>query len=105
MVPDKIGVIRDRLLDGHDLVGPGPAGESLGAEPEPVAIDLLDAVGFEGALAIDDLFFDLEHEVTVFLHDALADPVAAVGLPGERARCRRPRSTAAEPVPGSWPDG
>ena len=100
-------MIREELdgpLDRQDLVGQRPAAEARGVQPEPGPVDLLDAVGFEPAFAINDLVFDFELEVPIFLHNALTDPTAVSRLLGKRTcRCDRRQSQRHDPDGRSTP--
>ena len=75
---DVVCEVLARSLDGDDLIGLGPAAQTLplGLEPKPVAIDLLDAVDFDRfAASLHVLATDAEFEVGDLLHDTLAEPL------------------------------
>ena len=78
--PDAIGEKRFRFVEGDDLIGRYPAalGVSLGFEPEPGPIDLLDAIRGK-YLGIDSPASDLQMEPGIPRHHPLADP-AVIGL-------------------------
>jgi hypothetical protein len=61
--PDGIGEEFDGPVDRDDLIGRRPPARALpfGPEPQPRAVDLLDAVGLD-RLGIDDLVLDPEPE-------------------------------------------
>ena len=89
MGTDLLGEIRDRLLDGNDVIYLRPAAIPLflGLEPEQRSVPPQDAIKLDRLAApFDWLVIDLEPKFGRPLDDTLVDPVVA-GPRVNKGRC------------------